>query len=165
MPYVRILTFSFIVVFIGLAIFFNPAQPYLQEQALGCAALLALLVFFMAATRDFFMQFVAVLFAAYYLQRLIVIYFFPKEFAYHRKIFPRPDTVTAGVVLMIFCVAATIAGWWIARVRVSLLASRPGGERLRTSRFSLAGYRITFERLFLWYSAIAVPCCSFKSCS
>jgi hypothetical protein len=58
---------------------------------------------------------------------------------------------------MIFCVAATIAGWWIARVRVSLLASRPGGERLRTSRFSLAGYRITFERLFLWYSAIAVP--------
>jgi hypothetical protein len=88
MPYVRILTFAFIVVFVGLAIIFNPAQPYLQEQTLWYACILALLVFFMKATRDFFMQFVAVLFAAYYLQRLIVIYFLPKEFAYQRKIFP-----------------------------------------------------------------------------
>lgn len=154
MPYTRTLFVALLVACFAIAAFMTPDQ-YFEGGAFWYAVLLTALLLCLAATRDFFLEFFTVLFAAYYVQRIIVLAFDPKQFGYYDSIVLTPAVVTQALRFLVASVAAMIAGWSLARIRLR--------GRLRVRRtvpedppvFSSGKYSISFERLFLYYVIIA----------
>jgi hypothetical protein len=155
MPYSRSLFAVLLIVVIGLALFAGPRDPYFAPTTFWYLAGFVALLFCMAATGDFFLQFVALLFTAYFVQRVVVLYFFPEQFLYSRSMLLTLKITSQALLFVILCAAATLVGWWLARLH---LTPRHPVRRLLSVRrpaFSIGRYSISFERLFLYYAVIA----------
>jgi hypothetical protein len=153
MPYTRSFLAAVFFACIAIALFVPPSIPF-ADGAFWYAALLAVLLFLMAATREFFLQFVSLLLAGYYVHRVIVLYFDSGQFTYWRSMSPTPEDVSRALKFLTACFAAILIGWTIARVRL-------WRRRLPISRNSeiapaiaIGNYSISFERLFLYYCVI-----------
>ena len=93
MPYIRAFFIGLIVLCVGIAVFVAPS-PLFTRASFSLVLILIVLLLVMAATRDFYLQFVSLLFAAFYVQRVIVLYFDDGLFEYARAFFPQPETIS-----------------------------------------------------------------------
>ena len=153
MPYIRSLFAALLILSIGLALFADD-HPYFGPTTFWYLAGLIAVLFCMAATQEFFLQFVALLFAAYFVQRVIVLYFLPGEFTYSRTMLPTSEVVSSALLFVTLCAAAMLLGWWLARVRLTRRSAMRRAIRSSHGGLSIGSYSISFERLFLYYAVV-----------
>jgi len=135
-------------------------HPWFAQETLWLVVLLALVLCCLALFRDFFLDTVVILFSAFFLQRILVIYIWPDQLDYQHYLYIARETMTLALVFTLFCAGAVWVGSWFAN---SLGRRRLTPARMTaTERVRILGKRIPFETLFRLYAVVAIPLSSMR---
>lgn len=150
MPFTRFITSCFLIVIFLIGIVGSGDHPWFTNTTLWLAALFAFCVWLMSLKKDFFLDVVAILFAAFFLQRIVVIYFRPDQMSY------QPHLIFSSQVFdeaILFCIAVSIAvliGYFFATYNRGKDVRKQKETAINFDR--LLGIRLNFEQIFKVYS-------------
>lgn len=149
MPFIRFITFSFLFVILLIAIVGPGDHPWFTNEVLWLAVLFAFCVWLMALKKDFFLNIMAFFFSAFFLQRIVVIYFRPDQMSYQGHL--KFSSQVFGEAIL-FCIAISIAiliGYFLAIYRIKDIQK----QKPEVINFDkLFRIRYDFEHLFKVYS-------------
>jgi hypothetical protein len=149
MPFLRLITFSFVLVIFSLALFGTQNHPWFTDSVLRSAALFAFCVWLMSLKKDFFLNVMALFFSAFFLQRIVVIYFRPDQMSYQPHL---EFTSQIFGKAILFCIAISLAillGYYFA---VFLKKNLQKQKKIIINYDTFFGIRYDFSRLLKLYS-------------
>jgi hypothetical protein len=149
MPFTRFTTSCFLVVIFLIAIVGPEDHPWFTNETLWFAVLFAFFVWLMSLKRDFFLDVVAILFAAFFLQRIVVIYFRPDQMSYQSHLTFSSQVFDEAIMFCIAIVIAILVGYFIATYR----GKKVQKQKKTVINFDrIFGVRFNFEQFFKVYS-------------
>jgi len=154
LPFTRFISALFLAVLLPLAIAGPGNHPWFTHEALWLAALLSLILFFMSLIRDFYLDVVVVLFCAYFVQRIVVVYFQPDALDYQLNLDFVPETFTTVIWFMVACTIAIWLGYGLARFTDGRTWR---GRGIALDPIRILGRSVPFEHLFRMYAMFAIP--------
>ncbi len=147
MPFTRVITSNFLLVILLISLVGPGNHPWFTDKTLLFASLLAICVWFMSLKRAFFLDVVAILFAAFILQRLVVIYFRPDEMSYQEGHLTFSSQVFNEAIL--YCAAISVA----VLIGYLLAIYMKKEQKSTTINYDrLFGIRYDFEHVFKVYA-------------
>lgn len=149
MPFTRFTTSCFLVVIFLIAIVGPEDHPWFTNETLWFAVLFAFFVWLMSLKRDFFLDVVAILFAAFFLQRIVVIYFRPDQMYYQSHLTFSSQVFDEAILFCIAIIIAILIGYFIA----TYTGKKVQKQKKTVINFDrILGVRFNFEQFFKVYS-------------
>lgn len=149
MPFTRFTTSCFLIVIFLMAIVGPEDHPWFTNTTLWFAVLFAFFVWLMSLKRDFFLDVVAILFAAFFLQRIVVIYFRPDQMSYQNHLTFSSQVFDEAIMFCMAIVIAILIGYFIATYTGKKVQKQ---KKIVVNFDRILGIRLNFEQIFKVYS-------------
>ena len=162
MPYTRSITLFFALLILILTVLLPSAHPFYTVESMLLAVFFALTVWMMSLARSFIMDLLALLFSAFFSQRIVTIYFFPASLDYQDYLSFSPENFTLALAFLSMSAFAALSGYLCAQI-FPFTSRNSGILKLHTiAPIKILGGKIPFDKLFPIYAYISISLVCFQ---
>lgn len=157
-PFTRVATAFFAVAFLLLAVA-SPEHPWLTPASYWLLFITSAVLFMMSSPKKFLLDVLVLLFIAFFLQRALIIHFFPDLLDYQKTIFITKETVEKAILFVFLCSLSIFVGHLLTGLiwktsSIPPVFVPPMNTKEEVKFFS---WVIPFERFFTLYAYTAIP--------
>jgi len=154
MPYIRSIAFIFFVIILFLA-FFSFSQPYgFTSEFLWWAFFLSLILVLMSFFKNFFLDLVVLLMELFFIQRIIVLNFWPEEMLYSKWLIVSSEDYMTSIIFITSCMGAVFIGFFGANLLLGKKNNQENNENFDNVNLFIG--KISFESLFKNYALLYI---------
>jgi hypothetical protein len=140
-----------------IAIFDDGTHCFFSREAMWIAMGLGVVIFIISLISDLFLSLYAILFCAFFLQRIVVIYFFPEELDYQRHLQYEQSTFVTAMLFLLGSSISVLLGYLFARKRSIMSSANKTKDDASLSAITIFQRKTSIEELFNYYFYVAFP--------
>jgi hypothetical protein len=156
MPYIRSITLFFALLILILTVLLPLGHPFYTVESMLLAVIFALTVWLMSLARSFMMDLLAVLFTAFFSQRIVTIYFSPGSLDYQNYLSFTPENFTFALTFLSLSAFAALFGYLCAQIFIFPCRNSGTLKSPNIAPIKILGKKVPFDKFFLIYAYIAV---------